>query len=72
VEEIISLLVQGREVGTNHAKGLGTIGGAKAAVDFLFNLGHVNRLFNEAIPHHYMMALIILDKYSLQNPSQKL
>ena len=42
VEQIVALLVQGREIGTNGAEGFEAGCGAEAARDFLFDLGHAH------------------------------
>ena len=49
MKEIVPLLVQGGEVGTDRTKGIGAISGPEAAGYLLFDLWHANRLLGEVV-----------------------
>jgi len=49
MKEIGALFVQGGEVGTDGAEGVGTVLGSESAGDFLFDLGHANVLLGKVI-----------------------
>lgn len=49
MEEVDALLVQGGEVGTDGAEGIGAVHGSETAGIFLFDLGHANGLLSKVI-----------------------
>ena len=51
VKEINALLVQGGQIGSKSAKGIGTVFGSEAAGNFLLDLWHAHRLLgNRVVP----------------------
>jgi len=49
LKEVGVLLVQGGEVGTDGAEGIGAVLGSESAGDFLFDLRHTDGLFGQVI-----------------------